>query len=149
MTPDRTSILDESRLIEASVIGAMIDRTSCNHVTRKIQSGTHRPQEFIFSIPDIGNKKFMLFYTVGHYLTQCQRTIRAVLPIRENRVFTKIICRGKLLYQARVAQSSSRNVSCDLLPSPRLAHAIDSWGRSGTLLASRLPSSLSSCDCQR
>ena len=38
---------------------------------------------------------------------------------------------------------------CDLLPGPRLGHAFNSWGRSGTLLTSRLPKSLSSCDSKR
>ena len=45
-----------------------------------------------------------------------------------------------------VAQLPSRNQTCDQLPDPRLGHAINSWGRSGTLVASRLPSSLSFCD---
>ena len=35
--------------------------TSFNHVTRKIQSGAHWPQDFISSIPDIEDTKFMLY----------------------------------------------------------------------------------------
>ena len=62
----------------------------------------------------------------------------------ENRVFIKIFCRGHLLYYARAAYSPIRNLTCDLLAGPRLGHAINSWGSSGILLASRLPASLSS-----
>ena len=40
----------------------------------------------------------MLDDIIGHYLTYCQRTTRAVRRKRENRVFVKIICRGQLIF---------------------------------------------------
>ena len=70
MAPHRTSILDESPLIEGSIIDVMIDRTTGRyHVIRKMQSGAHWPQDFIFTIINIRNTKFMLNNIIGHYLT--------------------------------------------------------------------------------
>ena len=58
------------------MIIAAIDRwrathrtTSCHHVTRKMQSGAHWLQNFIFSINNIRNTKIMLINIIGHYLT--------------------------------------------------------------------------------
>ena len=62
-----TSILDESRPIEGSTIGAIIHRTtSCHQVPPKTYYGVHRPQDLIFSILDIRDTKFMLHNIVGH-----------------------------------------------------------------------------------
>ena len=145
----------EHRFIDASIIAA-IDHwrathrtTSFFYVARKIRSGEYRPQEFMFSITGTSNTKFMLFDTIGHCLIQCQCTTRAVRRIRENRVSIKIVSQRQLRYWARVAQSSIRSVTCDLLPGPRLGHEINSWGRSGTFLALRHPDSLQSCNSWR
>ena len=48
--------------------GQLTGMTIFNHVTRKMQSGAHLPQDFIFSISDIWDTKFMLYNIVGHYL---------------------------------------------------------------------------------
>ena len=74
----------------------------------------------------------MLFNTVGHYLTQCQRITRVVYRIREPRVNKNYLPRA-ITALRKGCLVVYQKCEFDLRPGPRLGQAINSCGRSGIL----------------